>query len=99
MDSRDVGSTRDCWCLGVLLVGDFALRDCGSGQVRICTRFECARADSGVHSSVSSKIQEQLLRRIVKRFRGGLVFKAQRILYHSTLGSRVTKKKKKSPAH
>ena len=30
-----------------------------------------------------------------KRFRGGLVFKAHRLLYHSTLGSRVIKKKKK----
>ena len=29
------------------------------------------------------------------RFRGGLVFKARRLLYHSTLGSRVRKKKKK----
>ena len=30
----------------------------------------------------------------VQRFRGGLVFKAHRLLYHSTLGSRVIKKKK-----
>jgi len=36
-----------------------------------------------------------LLRRNVKRFRGGLVLKADRWLYHSTLGSRVIKKKKK----
>ena len=36
-----------------------------------------------------------LLHRYVKRFRGGLVFKAHRWLYHSTLGSRVIKKKKK----
>ena len=28
-------------------------------------------------------------------FRGGLVFKARRLLYHSTLGARVIKKKKK----
>ena len=32
----------------------------------------------------------------MNRFRGGLVFKAHRLLYHSTLGSRVIKKKKKS---
>jgi len=32
----------------------------------------------------------------VQRFRGGLVFKAQRRLYHSTLGLRVIKKKKKT---
>jgi len=36
----------------------------------------------------------QLLIRNVKRFRGGLVFKAHRLLYHSTLGLRVIKKKK-----
>ena len=30
------------------------------------------------------------------RFRGGLVFKAHRLLYHSTLGLRVIKKKKKN---
>jgi len=35
----------------------------------------------------------------ILRFRGGLVFKAHRHLYHSTLGSRVIKKKKiNSPA-
>ena len=31
----------------------------------------------------------------MKRFRRGLVFKAHRLLYHSTLGLRVIKKKKK----
>ena len=39
-------------------------------------------------------MREQLLSRNVKRFRGGLVFKAHRLLYHSTLGSRVIKEKK-----
>jgi len=39
-------------------------------------------------------MQEQLLRRNVKRFRGGLVFKAHRLLHHSSLGFRVIKKKK-----
>jgi len=34
--------------------------------------------------------------RNVQRFRGGLVFKAHRLLYHATLGSRVIKKKKKA---
>ena len=33
--------------------------------------------------------------RNVQRFRGGLVFKAHRLVYHPTLGLRVTKKKKK----
>ena len=31
----------------------------------------------------------------MKRFRRGLIFKARRLLYHSTLGSRVIKKKKR----
>jgi len=39
----------------------------------------------------------RLLRRNVKRFRGGLVFEAHRLLYHSTLGLRVITKKD-SPA-
>jgi hypothetical protein len=34
----------------------------------------------------------------VKRFRGGLVGKAHRLLYHSTLGWRVIKKRKKKDA-
>jgi len=34
---------------------------------------------------VQFSIEEQLLRRNVKRFRRGLVFKAHRLLYHSTL--------------
>jgi len=34
--------------------------------------------------------------RNVQRFRGGLVFKAHRLLYHSTLGLRILKKKKKN---
>jgi len=31
----------------------------------------------------------------VKRFRGGLVFKAHRLVYHSTLGLRVIKKQRR----
>ena len=42
--------------------------------------------------------KEQLLYRNVQRFRGGLVFKAHRLLYQSTLGLRVIKKKKSRSA-
>jgi len=42
----------------------------------------------------SARVGIQLLRRNVKRFRGGLIFKAHRLVYHSTLGWRVIKKKK-----
>ena len=45
----------------------------------------CVRADH-------CPVREQPLRRIVKRFRGGIVFKAHRLSYLSTLGSRVIKK-------
>ena len=61
----------------------------------------CMRFHSSTSSSHSTCRQakgervniEQLLRRNVKRFRGGLVFKAHRLLYHSSLGLRVIKKK------
>ena len=62
-----------------------------------CCRGSCSdRAPTNMPSSAaSSSILEQLLRRNVRRFRGGLVFEAHRLLYHSTLGWRVIKKKKK----
>ena len=43
---------------------------------------------------VQFSVSEQLLSRNVERFQGGLVFKAHRSLYHSTLRSRITKKRK-----
>jgi len=45
--------------------------------------------------SVQFSISEQLLYRNVQRFRGGLVFKAHRLVYHSTIGWRLIQKKKK----
>ena len=38
----------------------------------------------------------RLLHRNVQRFQDGLVFKAHRLLYHSTLGLRVKKKKEEA---
>ena len=46
---------------------------------------------------IAVSISEQLLRRNVKRFRGGLEFKAHRLLYHSTLG--VIEIKEKEETH
>ena len=40
-----------------------------------------------------SRRVKALIRRNVKRFRGGLLFKARRLVYHSTLGLRVIKKR------
>ena len=51
--------------------------------------------NSGGVKRHNSHYPEQLLRRNVKLFRAGLVFKAHRLLYHSTLGLSVIKKKKK----
>ena len=45
-------------------------------------------------SKVASAAVEGLGFRNVKRFRGGLVFKAHRLLYRSTLGLGVIKKKR-----
>ena len=39
-----------------------------------------------------------MLSRNVERFQRGLVFKSHRLLYHSTLGLRVIKMKKKNKA-
>ena len=66
----------------------------GVQRVRV-QRFDALR---GAPGTVGLSIEEQLLHRNVKRFRGGLVFKAHRWLYHSTLGSIVIKKKKRSLA-
>ena len=61
---------------------------------------KCSR-ESFYQSHVSPGIQRvrrQLPSRNVERFQGGLVSKAHRLLYHSTLGSRVKKKKKHTKA-
>jgi len=41
--------------------------------------------------SEGGAIEEQVLHKNMQRFRGGLVFKAHRLLYHSCLGLRVIK--------
>ena len=53
------------------------------------------RAARAISNRVLGIVQEGLLRRHIQRFRGGLVFKAHRRLYHSTLGLRVIKRQKK----
>jgi len=44
-----------------------------------------------VATATNRAISEQLLRRNVQRFRGGLVSKAHGLVYHSTLGLKVIK--------
>ena len=48
-----------------------------------------------LYRSVQSSIKEQLLSRNVKRFRGGIVFKAHRLLHDSAVGLSMKKKKKR----
>ena len=55
---------------------------------------ESARHSDREMCDGSRRIQEQLFYRNVQRFRGGLVFQAHGLLYHSTLGLRVMKEKR-----
>ena len=67
----------------------------GGGQVEHRHHHERHRLSQCFHRRLRTcqkfSISGYLLRRNVQRFRGGLVFKAHRLAYHSTLGSRVTK--------
>ena len=47
-----------------------------------------------VELTAPARGNRELLHKNVQRFRGGLVFKAHSLLYHSTLGLRVIKKKR-----
>ena len=63
-------------------------RVCLARRGLICTRDRAARVQESC-----SQFKNNYFRRNVKRFRGGLVFKAHRLVYHATLGLRVIKKK------
>ena len=57
--------------------------------------YPISRSDFGYRiSGIVFRIRWSL-RRNLKRFRGGLIFKPDRLLHHSTLGLRVMEKKKK----
>ena len=62
---------------------------------------DAAHNQSSAMSSISffTVRCEQLRSRNVKQFRGGLVFKAHRPLYHSTPGSRGIKQTRREEAH
>ena len=57
-------------------------------------RLAVAHAQSLLKEGVSSLYEEACREVRSNMLRGGLVFKAHRLVYHSTLGSRVIKKKK-----
>jgi len=75
------------------------------------THSKCLKANSSTRLSTCFGIRTEILpinrthsicvrgqRFVAPAFRGGLALKAHRLLYHSTLGSRLMKKKKKAPA-
>jgi len=68
----------------------FKERDCVCVRVR-----EREREEGGVSEGAREGAREG--GSDVKRFRGGLVFKAHRLLYYSTLGLRVMKKERGTP--
>ena len=67
---------------------------------RVGTDLGCSHSTEDVSGLFPSNLHpphdELLLHRNVQRFRSGLVFKAYRLLYHSTLGLRVIKKKRRA---
>ena len=64
-------------------------------HVRVSFRVLCPGGNPGANlKSISHLVLAPPLLLLPPRFRGGLVFKAHRLVYHSTLGSRVIKKKK-----
>ena len=75
------------------LVGVHAWRQAMFALMKV-SRRERVSSDASMHLAVQFSIEEQLLSRNVEQIRGGLVFKAHGLLYHSTLGSRVIKKAK-----
>ena len=72
----------------------------------LCVNLVCGKAQVLVHRALLPLAEERLaacpikytdvfIRMNVKRFRGGLVLKAHRHVYHSTLGLGVIKKKRR----
>ena len=67
-------------------------------NVRLSLYLSISLYRAHTFSLAHSHTRTQLLRRNVKQFRGGLVFKAHRRVYHSTLGSSILEKVKNSRA-
>jgi hypothetical protein len=63
-------------------------------QTGTAFRMMCLCVMSPIHP-MSCHMAWNVSRKYAKQFRGGLVVKVHRLLYHSTLGSRGMKKKKK----
>ena len=60
----------------------------------ICAFATFHRIDSLHDSGFVGRRRRKKLRRTVKRVRGGLIFKAPGLLYHSTLGLRAIKRER-----
>ena len=64
--------------------------------LRMLQREVCARLNVGGYAT---SIEEQILLQNVKPFREGLVCKAHRLLYHSSLGLRIIKERNRICDH
>ena len=64
------------------------------GPVKVLRTFKLFPTRSAAEPAQLS-MQEQLLRSNEEQFRGGLVFKARRRLYHSTLGREQSRRRRR----
>jgi len=86
------------------ITGDDAISFCWRASKTCATAIPhgCSRRYARTDTSITAfrfgdwNLRTQPLHRNVQRFRDGIVFKAYKLLYHSTLGLGVIKKKKRS---
>ena len=75
---------------------DVVSMHCTCQSIHLVDTPPCQSRSVAEHArSKKLPLQEQVLWRNVKRSGGGLVFKAHRLVHHSTLGLRIIKQKKK----
>ena len=68
-------------------------------DVSLNSRLESHKEEEEEVPCVGGVEGSDVVRWMIAEFREGLVFEAHRLLYHSILGWRVIKKKKKSESH
>ena len=92
---RQTDVRKELTCLTQLTLGTYAVQPLPNHPLKFRGNetFVTHRAASACKALETSSNSEWGETCNVQRFRGGLVFKAHRLLYHSTLGLRVIKKK------
>ena len=89
-----------CCCLAAMPISLLTPRHAREGCTPVWGSLRCGyrTPESELYRSVQLSISGQLLRKNVKRFRGGHALKAHRHYCHSTLCWRVIKKRKNFPS-